>query len=197
MYAHRACQCLPCCTRPWTHILRPCRCLQAALIEGEPAAGLCLVEHGNVRVCGSSPEGREQVLNILTPGAVFDGGVNPPSAEALLPGSSTCVLPRAEVARLLETSPDVAANVARMLAGRLGHIPVLVEELSLRQIVQRDARLLLEESVGSPATIQLTQDGCESRYRPRCGQLRPPEAQAARRHFQIRFASHGGPRPQA
>ena len=48
--------------------------------EGEPCAGLFVVESGSVRIFKSSAAGREQVLSIEGPGGsiaelpVFDGG---------------------------------------------------------------------------------------------------------------------------
>jgi len=57
--------------------------------EGEPCAGLYVVEAGNVRIFKSSAGGREQVLSIDGPGGsiaelpVFDGGTYPASAQAI------------------------------------------------------------------------------------------------------------------
>ena len=57
-------------------------------LDGEPCQGLYIVESGQVKIFKNSPEGREQVLDIVGPGAVFneipifDGGANPASALA-------------------------------------------------------------------------------------------------------------------
>src|SRR5215472_375314 len=57
--------------------------------EGDPCAGLFVIESGNVRIFKSSAAGREQVLAIDGPGSsiaelpVFDGGNYPASAQAL------------------------------------------------------------------------------------------------------------------
>ena len=125
---------------------------ETILLEGEPAEGLYIVLSGKVRVYKSSPEGREQVLIVLAPGEtfndvpVFDGGPSPASADALAAGTGVCLVPGPVVAQLLTTGPVVAAGVAQVLATRLRHLTVLVEDLSLRQIIQRVARLLLDES---------------------------------------------------
>src|SRR5271167_4729898 len=61
--------------------------------EGDPCAGLYVVQSGNVRIFKSSAGGREQVLSIDGPGSsiaelpVFDGGNYPASAQAI--GDST------------------------------------------------------------------------------------------------------------
>jgi CRP/FNR family cyclic AMP-dependent transcriptional regulator len=57
--------------------------------EGEPCAGLYVVERGHVRVFKTSAAGREQVLTIDGPGSsvaeipVFDGGPYPASGAAV------------------------------------------------------------------------------------------------------------------
>jgi CRP/FNR family transcriptional regulator len=135
---------------------------ESILLEGELAEGLYVVLSGRVRVFKSSPEGREQVLIVLSPGEtfndvpVFDGGPNPASADAAGPGASVCLVPSAVVARLLSTNPVVALSVTRVLASRLRHLTVLVEDLALRQIIQRVARLLLDESASGSGSVQLT-----------------------------------------
>jgi CRP/FNR family cyclic AMP-dependent transcriptional regulator len=56
--------------------------------EGEPCAGLYVVESGHVRILKSSASGREQVLSVDGPGSsiaelpVFDGGNYPASVTA-------------------------------------------------------------------------------------------------------------------
>ena len=57
--------------------------------EGEPCAGLYVVESGSIRIFKSSSGGREQVLSIEGPGGsvaelpVFDGGNYPASVIAI------------------------------------------------------------------------------------------------------------------
>src|SRR5208282_6842983 len=57
--------------------------------EGDPCAGLYVVQSGNVRIFKSSAGGREQVLSIDGPGGsiaelpVFDDGAYPASAQAV------------------------------------------------------------------------------------------------------------------
>lgn len=135
---------------------------ESILLEGEATEGLYVVLSGKVRVFKSSPEGREQVLIVVAPGEtfndvpVFDDGPSPASADALGSGTGVCLVPRSVVAHLLATNSVVAVSVAKALASRLRHLTVLVEDLSLRQIIQRVARLLLEESASGSGSIQLT-----------------------------------------
>ena len=63
--------------------------------EGEPCAGLFVVETGALRIFKSSPSGREQVLSVEGPGSsvaelpVFDGGNYPASTSAAQAHSRT------------------------------------------------------------------------------------------------------------
>jgi CRP/FNR family cyclic AMP-dependent transcriptional regulator len=62
---------------------------ETVFAEGEPCAGLFVVESGHVRIFKSSAGGREQVLSIEGPGGsvaelpVFDGGNYPASVTAI------------------------------------------------------------------------------------------------------------------
>jgi CRP-like cAMP-binding protein len=139
------------------------------VLEGDLADGLYLIRRGSVRVYKASPEGKEQVLIVLHPGdtfndvPVFDGGTNPASAVAAASDTEIWMLPTALTLRLLETSPLVAMNAVRVLATRLRHLAGLVEDLSLRQILQRVARLLLEEAERTGGDITLTQQEMAAR----------------------------------
>lgn len=133
------------------------------LLEGEAAEALYVVRRGSVRVFKTSARGKEQVLIVLGPGEtfndvpVFDGGPNPASAQAAMPGTTICVLPVGHVAHLLATNPHVRTNVIRVLASRLRHLTALVEDLSFHDIAQRVAGLLLEESARSGGAVTLSQ----------------------------------------
>jgi CRP-like cAMP-binding protein len=119
--------------------------------EGQPADALYIVLCGRVRLYKISPEGKEQVLFVAEPGstfndtAVFDRGPALVTAEALTPGTRIGVVPASLMRHLLATNPCVAANIMRVLSGRVRQLTTLVEELSFHHIVQRVARLLLDE----------------------------------------------------
>jgi CRP-like cAMP-binding protein len=109
------------------------------------------------------------VLIVLGPGetfndvAVFDGGPNPASVQAMAADTRVCVVPSSLVKELLATSPRVAANIVRVLAGRLRHLTVVVEDLSFHHIAERVAKLLLAESAATGGPISLTQERMATR----------------------------------
>jgi CRP/FNR family cyclic AMP-dependent transcriptional regulator len=132
-------------------------------LEGEPCAGLWVVEKGRVRLLRLSTEGREQVVKLLGPGeffnevAVLDGGPNPVSAMAATE-SILWVIERDTMLELLERYPALAAGVIENLASRARHLLALVEDLSLRTVRARLAKLLLAQAEGSnEAPRRLTQ----------------------------------------
>jgi len=124
---------------------------QMIFVEGEPCASLFIVESGRVKIFKLSPGGREQILHIFGAGegfndvAVLDGGPNPASVMALEP-TSVLVIDRPSMVDLLERYPALSRAVIENLASRARHLVSLVEDLSLRTVVGRLAKLLLEQA---------------------------------------------------
>lgn len=124
---------------------------QVIFIEGEPCAGLYLVATGDVKIFKVSGQGREQILQQLGPGdtfnevAVLDGGPNPASAAAITDATLYCV-PRDEVRCLAQRYPTLAWALIESLARRTRHLVNMIEDLALRSVKARLARLLLAEA---------------------------------------------------
>jgi CRP/FNR family transcriptional regulator, cyclic AMP receptor protein len=132
---------------------------ESIFLEGEPCHGVYIVRKGSVKVFKLSAEGREQILtNINSNGsfnevAVFDGGPNPANATAT--ASTVCwILPGDVIFDLIQHSPPVAVAIIRNLGTRLRRLVGLVEDLSLRQVIGRLAKLLLEPSFDEGLTQQ-------------------------------------------
>jgi CRP-like cAMP-binding protein len=118
------------------------------LTEGDACHGLYLVLAGQVRLVRTSEDGREVVLRVLGPGAsfndaaVFDGGLNSDSAVAV--GPTVCgVLPKADMTALVERHPQMARAALKLLSGRQRVLGNIVEDLAVRDVTTRVARLLL------------------------------------------------------
>jgi CRP-like cAMP-binding protein len=124
---------------------------QIILLEGEPASGLYIIQDGWLKVSKISLDGREQILQFLGTGEVFNAiGVftntpNPATVTALEP-SIVWMIPKESMLELLQTHPALARMIIQDLAGRVLHLITLVEDLSLRKVESRFARLLLEEA---------------------------------------------------
>jgi CRP/FNR family transcriptional regulator len=119
------------------------------LIAGEDDGSLCYVCSGLVKVYKTSPEGKEQVLRLIEAGNTFndvpalDGGPNPANVAAV-ESSNIYVIRRSGLHQLIKTRPEVAEAVVLTLAKTLRHLVALVEDLSLRHVTARVAKILLD-----------------------------------------------------
>ena len=127
---------------------------QLVILEGEPAAGLFIVQYGWLKVSKIAVDGREQILQFLGSGeafnavSVFTGAPNQASVTAMEP-TRLWMISREAMLNLLDSNPEIAHLVIQDLAGRVSHLIALVEDLSLRTVEARLARLLLEQSKGN------------------------------------------------
>jgi CRP/FNR family transcriptional regulator len=127
---------------------RHCEAGKIIFSEGEPCAGLYVIESGAVKVFKVSPGGREQVLTIEGAGGslaelpVFDGGAYPASAATLSESSLLLVRKRDFQALCLEHL-EVALKVLKVVGSRLRKLVGIIEELSFTTVRHRLAALLL------------------------------------------------------
>jgi CRP/FNR family cyclic AMP-dependent transcriptional regulator len=133
---------------------------EVIFIEGEPCAGLFIVHAGHVKIYSSSPEGREQILTIIGPRdsfndvSVFDGGPNPATAEAM-DAVAVCAIERPTMQSLFDRHPRLAQAVVAVLAARARQLVGMVQDLSLRSVAARLAKLLLDQAT-RPDSVPLT-----------------------------------------
>jgi CRP-like cAMP-binding protein len=133
---------------------------QVLFLEGDPCAGLHIVAEGEVKIFKLSPQGREQILRQLGPGSTFnevpvlDGGPNPASTAAVT-DAILCVITREDIKRLAQTYPALAWALIESTARHARHLVMMVEDLSLRSVKARLARLLLVEAQRSTAAGEI------------------------------------------
>jgi CRP/FNR family transcriptional regulator len=124
---------------------------EVLFLAGEEARGLYVIVEGAVRAFRESIEGREQVIHVERAGAtiaevpVFDNGAYP-STVAAEEDSVILFIDKRDVRRLCLERPQIAIAALKVLAGRLRKCAALVEELSLHEVDQRLARLLVAEA---------------------------------------------------
>lgn len=120
-------------------------------LAGEPAKGLYVIASGAVRAFRTSPDGREQVIHVeraiatIAEVPVFDEG-NYPSTTAAEEPTLAYFLDKQLVLKTAIQHPQLALAAVKLLASRLRRCAELVETLSLREVGQRLARLLLQEA---------------------------------------------------
>ena len=124
---------------------------QLLFVAGEEARGLYVVVEGAVRAFRESEGGREQVIHVERAGAtvaevpVFDDGPFP-SSVAAEEDSTLLFIDKRDVRAVCLEHPQIALSALKVLAARLRRCAELVETLSLREVGQRLARLLLAEA---------------------------------------------------
>jgi CRP-like cAMP-binding protein len=124
---------------------------EVLFVAGEEARGLYVVVEGALRAFRENLEGREQVIHVERAGAtiaevpVFDD-LAYPSTVAAEEDSIILFIDKHDVRRLCLEYPQIALAALKLLAGRLRKCSNLVEELSLHEVDQRLARLMLSEA---------------------------------------------------
>jgi len=127
--------------------------------EGEPCAGMYIVESGHVRIFKSSAGGREQVLNIEGPGSsvaelpVFDGG-NYPASVSAVDDVTLLFVSKQDFQALCLAHPEVALKVLRVVGARLRKLVGIIEELSFSTVRHRLASFLVRQAKKGKRTGQ-------------------------------------------
>lgn len=120
-------------------------------LQGEPSAGLWIIESGNVKITKLSSEGNEYILHLLGPGHTFndisalDGGPNPAFATALSLVTGW-VLPSESLRDFLRTNPEAGLMVIDVFAGRIRALAKQMEDLALYSVAARLASFLLKQA---------------------------------------------------
>jgi CRP/FNR family transcriptional regulator len=132
-------------------IERRLRSGEVLFLSGDPARGLYVAVTGLLRAFRESEEGREQTIHVERAGAtfaevpVFDDGPYPSTVIAE-EDSLVLFLKKEDVRRFLLENPEAALSALGLLAGRLRKITLLLEQLSLQDVAQRLAAMLVEEA---------------------------------------------------
>jgi len=116
--------------------------------DGDEGNGFYLVVTGAVKVYKLSPEGKEQILHIVSEGGaigavpVFFGESFPANAQAISE-SRLLFFSRTEFVNLITNNPSLTMNILAVLSMRLREFTVQIENLSLKEIPGRLAAYLL------------------------------------------------------
>ena len=124
---------------------------QIVFLEGETCAGLYIVESGWLKSVKIALSGREQVIRFVGPGEVFNEvGIladarNQVTVIALEP-TALWIIPQEPLLHLMDKNARLSRIIAQHLARRVQHLLGLVEDLSLRPLQARLARVILEQA---------------------------------------------------
>lgn len=117
--------------------------------EGDPCAGLHIIESGSVKLYRVSPQGRQYIIAVLTEGATcnevpaFDGGTNPVNVEAL-ETTRAWIVDAQTLRELVKTNPEFALKVLSKFGQNLRNLVGKVSEMAFYQVTHRLARLITE-----------------------------------------------------
>src|SRR6478752_8063152 len=117
--------------------------------KGDPATQLYVVFSGRVAIVAKASDGRESVLTVLGPGALFgemsmfDGGVRSANARALTTAHLIAV-DFDDVRDVLAHRPEVLWAVVRILARRLRATDEALADAMFLDVTGRTAKRLLE-----------------------------------------------------
>ncbi len=117
-------------------------------LEGDKSKGIYFVLEGTVKVYKSSKDGREQILKLIYPGdsfndvTVFVKDVNPASADAVT-AAKIYILSRENIIDLIYKYPEISLNIIRSMAEKLRYLTSTIEDLSLKHVQERIAKILL------------------------------------------------------
>jgi len=121
-------------------------------LEGESAKGFYAILSGKVKLYKVSPEGKEQILHVVSApdafaeAALFLEGTYPAFAEALS-DSQLLFFPKRDFIQLIERNPQLSINMIVSLSHYLRKFSLLIEELSLKEVSSRVAKYVIDLSL--------------------------------------------------
>lgn len=122
----------------------------------DPPDTIYLIKEGHVKLCRYSANGRVQILALLDRGDIFAERAllrtpNAVHCEAF-DDTLVCVLRRKDFEELVQSKPELALRVMRVLAERLRQAEEAIENLAFHDVPDRLAALLvrLAEAYGEP-----------------------------------------------
>ncbi|MGC8855600.1 MAG: Crp/Fnr family transcriptional regulator [Anaerolineae bacterium] len=138
--------------------------------EGDPCAGLHIIEEGSVKLYLLSPQGRQYIVRVLEEGETcnevpaFNGGTNPVNVDAL-EYCRVWVVEAEILRRLVLAHPHFALKVLNHFGQNLRKLVHMVGELAFYQVTHRLARLLAEmpTSEGQEISTYWTQEQLAAR----------------------------------
>ncbi len=121
----------------------------AIYVPSDSASDVFLLAEGRIRLCSTTPDGKQAVLALVEPGEVFgelaviNPGEHEERAEAAL-ASTVILLPGDEVRRLMEVSPSVTIGITKLIGFRRSRIERRLRSLLFRSNRDRLVHLLVE-----------------------------------------------------
>ncbi|MFD1773683.1 Crp/Fnr family transcriptional regulator [Paenibacillus rhizophilus] len=126
---------------------------QPLILEEQPSDTLFIIRRGHVKLSKMTPQGKEQILRILTAGeffgelSIFGGGELSNFSAYALQDTDICKLTRADMETIITANPDISLRLLKAVTQRLAHTENLAQSLATKDPEIRIAHMILELSV--------------------------------------------------
>jgi len=121
---------------------------EPVFLKGDAGTAMMAVLSGRVRICSNSADGREVVLNVISPGQVFgeialiDGGERTADAFAMEP-TELLILRRRDFLPFLHRNPEVCVRLLEVMCQRLRWTSEQLEDVNFLDLRSRLAKRLV------------------------------------------------------
>lgn len=123
---------------------------QALILEEQPSDTLYIIQQGQVKLLKITPQGKEQILHILTTGDFF-GELNIFNSDELsnfsayaLKSTDICMLTKGDMEQLIQENPDISLKLLKTITKRLAHTENLAQSLATKDPEIRIAYMISE-----------------------------------------------------
>ncbi|NLG25984.1 MAG: Crp/Fnr family transcriptional regulator [Clostridiales bacterium] len=117
--------------------------------EGDALVSLTIVNRGTVKAYRVTPDGREQILYVFSPGDFFGernlfGAHAAPYTVEALDSVKTCSFSRESFRALLREHPDIAIKIIEELEERMARMENAFQRMGVRSVDGRISALLID-----------------------------------------------------
>ena len=116
-------------------------------LEDAPSQTVYIIKSGNVKTYKSLADGRDQIINILSPGdmlgfdSLYDDRYS--CTAEVIQDAELCCMKKADLIALLKHSPEVGLKFIRIMNRELNRAQERIRDLGLKDARERVASLLL------------------------------------------------------
>jgi CRP-like cAMP-binding protein len=126
-----------------------------------------ILKEGKVKICRYTPDGKEIILNIISPGEMFGelgiaGQQEREEVAEVLEDAVVCVIPLAEMQALMQSMPTLNTEILKRLGTRVKKVQNRLESLICKNAEQRIRSLIKELALehgrviaGQPEQVEL------------------------------------------
>lgn len=119
---------------------------QVLFAEGSSSDSLFALRSGLVKIVKSLENGKERILRIVFPGAIFGlealSGTAHSAAAVAFRDSEICAIPREDFFAFLQNNPDISLAAVRFLASELAQLNMQIGAMSFKDARKKLATLL-------------------------------------------------------